>query len=160
MVQFIFYLLFVEWCKIELLFKWDENIGNFQDFYKMDKICTFPFPGFVVHTSSFCCHCGGVVEAAVHPATVAQLGPPEAGFAPPAAPPPSPSPPSASSWALPPYPCAICAPSCPAQPPPSASLSWQLQTPQSFIFKSPSHSSEQARQPSALPPWPATQWPH
>ena len=72
MVQLFFYLLFVEWCKIELLFKWDENIGNFQDFYKMDKICTFTCPGFVVHISSFCCHCGGAAEAA---------GPERQGFA-------------------------------------------------------------------------------
>ncbi len=38
-----------------LLFKWDENISNFQDFYKMDKIYTSIFPELAVHILNFCC---------------------------------------------------------------------------------------------------------
>jgi hypothetical protein len=53
-IVFLFCYLLNEY-KLFLLSKRDENMGNFQDFYKMDKICTCLFPGFAIHILGFCC---------------------------------------------------------------------------------------------------------
>lgn len=51
-----FYFLFVYLLnddKLCLLFKWDENINNFQDFYKMDKIYISIFLELVIRFLNF-----------------------------------------------------------------------------------------------------------
>lgn len=69
-----FYFLFVYLLNDDkvnvLLFKWDENINNFQDFYKMDKIYISIFPETVIRILNFCYPDDCVADIAVPDPTV------------------------------------------------------------------------------------------
>ena len=140
-------------------------MGNFQDFYKMDKICTSIYPDSEAHILNFCfspehaepadtaapaAHCCFLVDPYPPPHPCLAQQPPH--FFPYEA--------CASSSHHRPFPCATFSPFSTAPPTHEASLFCLQQTLQFFTSTTIYHSSGRPQQPSATQPWPAIPPPH